>query len=250
MPHAFYLPAEHWGNICILSQQEARHLAQVLRITTGEEVLLLDGMGTQGLCRVQKIGKHEVQLELFKKSFSPPPVSQPIMALAWSKATRRGFFMEKAVELGVHEVWLWQGDHSQGRLPKDVKEHWQGQFIASIKQCHNPWLPTVRVFSGGIADVITQSVSVQHKFLPWEQQEHVPMLEPQHIGQEGSSIYVIGPEGGFSSQELDRLNKASFQAVSLGKRILRCETAALLCLGLHWWASHFSSNKISPKNTP
>ncbi|MDR1659993.1 MAG: RsmE family RNA methyltransferase, partial [Desulfovibrio sp.] len=54
------------------------------------------------------------------------------------------------------------------------------------------------------------------------------------------SVYVIGPEGGFSQRELAVLHAAGFAPASLGKRVLRCETAAALCLGLHWWASHLN----------
>ena len=63
------------------------------------------------------------------------------------------------------------------------------------------------------------------------------MLTPDLAGRPGLSVYVIGPEGGFSARELDILHTAGFAAVSLGARVLRCETAATLCLGIHWWAS-------------
>ncbi len=243
MPHAFYLPPAHWPlknttpASCTLQDTEARHLIQALRMQVGEEVHILDGQGRQGLCSITHMTKKEVTLHLLEEKFFARPLALPIMALAWSKATRRGFFMEKAVELGVHEVWLWQGDHSQGKVPSEVKEHWQGQCIAAMKQCRNPWLPTVRVLKGGVQELVEQSVDFPHKFLPWEVQEAVPMFTPAMAGQKGISIYAIGPEGGFSSEEVQLLSKNNFQTVSFGKRVLRCETASLLCLGIHWWAS-------------
>ena len=63
------------------------------------------------------------------------------------------------------------------------------------------------------------------------------MLSPTMAGQRGLTVYVIGPEGGFSQRELTMLTQSGFCAVSLGTRVLRCETAATLCLGIHWWAS-------------
>ncbi len=241
MSHAFYLAPEHWPHnpheICVLRDQEARHLAGALRLQAGEEVHLLDGQGRQGVFRIEKVGKKDVNLALVEEEFFPRPASLPIMALAWSKATRRSFFMEKAVELGVHEVWLWQGEHSQGKVPAEVKEQWLAQCVAAMKQCRNPWLPAVRVLRGGVQELVQESVSFEHKFLPWEVQEGVPMLTPELAGQAGTSIYAIGPEGGFSTQEIATFKQHNFQCVSLGKRILRCETASLLCLGIHWWAS-------------
>lgn len=236
--HSFYLPPEDWGSQCVLSGQEARHLTQALRITAGQEVRLLDGAGREGIFMVEKAGKRDVALRLLSEHVHPRPASLPIMALAWSKATRRGFFMEKAVELGVHAIWLWQSDHSQGKVPADVKESWQGQMIAGIKQCGNPWLPEVHVLPGGVEELSRRAATADHKFLPWEQQENVPMLTPALAGQAGVSVYVIGPEGGFSSHEISALGGQGFMPVSLGSRVLRCETAAMLCLGLHWWASH------------
>ncbi len=241
MSHAFYLAPESWPTaaheLCFLRDQEARHLAGALRLQAGEEVYLLDGQGKQGLFCIDKVGKKEVSLKLLEEEFFPRPKSLPIMALAWSKATRRSFFMEKAVELGVHEVWLWQGEHSQGKVPSEVKEQWLGQCVAAMKQCRNPWLPAVRVLRGGVQELVQQSAHFEHKFLPWEVQDGIAMLTPELAGQDGTSIYAIGPEGGFSAQEITTFTQHNFQCVSLGNRILRCETASLLCLGIHWWAS-------------
>ena len=238
----FYLPAEAWpltpDQLCVLDGQEARHMLQALRIGAGEEVRLLDGAGREGVFAVQKAGKREAHLQLVQEKKHPRPASLPIMALAWSKATRRGFFMEKAVELGVHEIWLWQSAHSQGKVPQDVKESWQAQMVAGIKQCGNPWLPEVQVLPAGVDALVQRAADAEHKFLPWEAQHGVPMLTPALVGRQGVSVYVIGPEGGFSPRELDVLQAQDFKAVSLGPRVLRCETAATLCLGIHWWASH------------
>ncbi len=239
MHHAFYLPPSVWGDICLLQGQEARHLIQALRLRVGELVSLFDGEGREALCSITHMNKREATLHLEEEKTHERPCSLPIMALAWSKATRRGFFMEKAVELGVHEVWLWQGEHSQGRVPDDVKEHWQGQCVAALKQSRNPWLPQIRIFKGkgaggSLEELLQASAAVTHRFLPWEQSGNLPILSPDMLGQEGTSLYVIGPEGGFSVKEIGNMQEAGFQMVSLGDRVLRCETAALLCLGLHY----------------
>lgn len=236
----FYLAPEFWGDTVILEGQEARHLGQALRIAQGAEVGLLDGMGRSALFVVRNVGKKTVHLERISEKFSPAPKSRAVMALAFSKAVRRGFFMEKAVELGASGVWLWQGDHSQGKLSLDVREACLGQMIAGAKQSGNPWLPEVRVLEGGIEQLIGLSCRADHRVLPWEFQKGVPMLTPEMAGQPGMTVYVIGPEGGFSQRELTVLNAADFVPVSLGARVLRCETAATLCLGLHWWASQLN----------
>lgn len=242
----FYLAPEYWppagpggqpagGAEARLDGQEAAHM-RVLRLKPGDAALLLDGRGRIGRCRVLAVDRREGRLAVLGWSFRPAPASRAIMALALSKAVRRGFFMEKAVELGASGVWLWRGDHSQGRLPENAARASLGQMIAGAKQCGNPWLPEVRALPD-IGAVIELAAAADYRLLPWERQEGVAMLEPGMAGRAGLTVYVIGPEGGFSPRELAALDEAAFTPVSLGARILRCETAAALCLGLHWWAS-------------
>lgn len=235
--HTFYVEPSGFGSSMTLAGQELHHLSQVLRLGRGERVRVLDGEGHTGLAVIEAVTKREARLTLESETFTPAPASRAVVALALSKAVRRGFFMEKAVELGAAEVWLWQGEHSQGKLPATEKESWQAKMVAGIKQCGNPWLTRVRAFPEGIGGVIRAAEGFEHHILPWEMQEGVPMLTIDMAGQPGMTIYVIGPEGGFSAAELDSLRGAGYRPVSFGRRILRCETAATLCLGLHWWSS-------------
>ena len=102
----------------------------------------------------------------------------------------------------------------------------------------------MHVLSGGVEALTLRAEAVDYRMLPWEQQHDVPMLTPDMAGRAGDTVYVIGTEGGFSQRELDALHAAQFQPVSLGARVLRCETAATLCLGIHWWASHLSGEAV------
>ena len=63
----------------------------------------------------------------------------------------------------------------------------------------------------------------------------VMSLTPDTLGQPGRTLCVVGPEGGFTAQEVEKLTAAGFLPATLGERVLRWETAAVLCLGLHWW---------------
>ena len=235
--HYFYAAPEDFGDHIILRGQECSHLAGVLRLKKGDSVHVLDGQGRVADAVIEKADRHAADLAVTEVHQFERPRSLPVIALAFSKAVRRGFFLEKAVELGAYEVWLWQGDYSQGKLPDSVRENWQGKMVAGIKQCRSPWLTKVRAFPEGITAVIEAAKDFEHHILPWEKQDGVDMLTEKDLGQDGRTIYCIGPEGGFSEREIDALQKAGYSAVSFGQRILRCETAATLCLGLHWWAS-------------
>ena len=235
--HTFYAPPEAFGETIVLQGQELKHLAQALRLKPGERCRVLDGQGRSAEAVIEAVGRREATLRPDAVEFTPKPASRAVVALALSKATRRGFFLEKAVELGAEAVWLWQGDFSQGKLPREEKDSWQAKMVAGIKQSGNPWLPQVRAFPEGIAGVIQAAAGFEHHLLPWEKQEGVPMLSLADAGLPGTTCYVVGPEGGFSDAELEALAEAGYNPVSFGRRILRCETAATLCLGIHWWAS-------------
>ncbi|MBR4742322.1 MAG: 16S rRNA (uracil(1498)-N(3))-methyltransferase [Desulfovibrio sp.] len=237
-PHYFYLDPEKWSENVQLLGQEANHLCQVLRVNVGSEVELTNGQGLTGLFTVTQVHKKEVLLKKISEQQHPKPLCRPIMALALSKGVRRGFFMEKAAELGAFGIYLWQGDFSQGQLGNSQVLACKRQMIAGAKQAHNPWLPEIKYFPKGLSELLAATESITHRILPWELESVDRMLSFDLLGLSGETIYVLGPEGGFSEQELALLNAAHFQRVSLGERILRCETAAMLCLGLHWWASN------------
>ena len=239
---AFYLEASAWSSQVCLKGPECHHL-QVLRITPGSEVELLDGEGRLGLFGVESIRKNEVVLNKKSEQSSERPASLPIMALALSKAVRRGFFLEKAAELGAYQIWLFQGELSQGKLVPGLEAKIRQTLIAGCKQCKNPWLPEVRLFPEGLGQLLEEISDIEHRILPWELESTSALIGQEDLGLPGKTIYAIGPEGGFAPHELELFDQAGFRRISLGARILRCETAATLCLGLHWWASHRPETK-------
>jgi len=232
----FYLPAEQWNPPFCLEGQEARHIAYVLRLGPGDLLRLLDGAGREGVLRITAVRKGAVELALLSETTHPAPVCRAIMAVAWSKSVRRDFFLEKAMELGVAEIWCWQARRSQGRMPDKLHESWQGRLVAGLKQCGNPYLPVVRVFPGGARELAVHAP--EHlRILLHEPTEHYPMLNLAQVGRKGDTVYVIGPEGGFDPQEAEMLINAGCVPASLGERALRWETAAIMCLSLHHFCS-------------
>jgi len=228
----FYLPPEQWKPPFCMQGKEARHITKVLRLASGAALRLLDGVGREGVFRIADVGKDHVKLVLLAEKIHPAPVCRAILAVAWSKAVRCGFFLEKAVELGAAEIWCWQARRSQGRMPDDVREHWGGQLVAGLKQCGNPYLPLVRVFSGGACELAAHAPE-NPRILLREPGEFCPMLSLDQLGRHGNTVYVVGPEGGLDLQEAEMLIKAGYAPASLGERPLRWETAAIMCLSLH-----------------
>ena len=232
----FYLPPASWREPYLLTGTEAHHATRALRLRAGDEIRLLDGEGGEGTFRIAEVTRQGLRLEEVRIWRHPCPVSRPILAAGWTKAARRGWILEKAVEFEAAGIWLWQAERSQFPVPADIKDGWHGQLIAGAKQCRNPWLPELRTMPGGVTELIAAASGCDQRFALLES-DHRPSLAltPDLLGTAGTTIYVVGPEGGFTPREVHSLHEAGFTGVSLGERVLRWETAALLCLGLHWW---------------
>ena len=234
--HSFYLPPDMWQAPFILSGQEAHHLTRVVRVRPGQQVRLFDGEGRFGLFDVLEAGKHNVTLEPCEITTQPRPETRITLAAGFSKALRRGWFLEKAVELEATALWLWQGDYSQASLPEQEKATWKANLVSGAKQCHNPWLPSLVMVHGGVEAIAAQRNAFSSALLLYEGDTDGAMLAKEDLACPGDILVVVGPEGGFSQREATILGDAGIRPVSMGKRILRWETAAILALGLAWWA--------------
>ena len=234
--HNFYLAPEAWRAPFRLEGPEAHHLARVLRLKPGAVVRLFDGLGRHGLFRIDTASKNAVELTLQSEQTEVRPAVRCTLAAGFSKALRRGWFMEKAVELEAAALWFWQGEYSQAALPEAEKESWKASLIAGAKQCGNARLPELRMLRGGVAALAEARPAFDRAFLLYEGETGGRMLQQEDLTAPGDILLVVGPEGGFSPREAALLQEADITAVSLGDRVLRWETAAVLTLGLAWWA--------------
>ncbi|MFV0421602.1 16S rRNA (uracil(1498)-N(3))-methyltransferase [Oleidesulfovibrio sp.] len=240
----FFLPREEWGETCTITGSEAQHICKVLRMHAGEQIRVLDGQGTEGTFEITSVSKQNVGLRQISVTSHPVPAHQAYIAIGWGKSVRRSWIFEKAVELEAAGVWLWAADRSQSKVPEEAKENWQAQLVAGAKQCDNPWLPELKTLPSGVTSVVEAAESFDQCFFLWEGHKKEEMLSTEHLKKPGKTLFIIGPEGGFSEAEAKLLKKGGVTPLSLGNRILRWETAALLCLGLHFW-SHKSSSEMS-----
>ena len=243
--HTFYIPPAQWGRSMELSGQEAHHLGRVLRLHPGDEVLMLDGEGREGLCRIASVGRQSAVLELVSEKLHVRPASSVVLAVGWGKEARRGWILEKSVELEAAGLWFWQAERSQFPVPSDAKDTWHASLVAGAKQCRNPWLPELRTLPGGVDELIRASRDFDHcQVLVESGLPQQDFMSESYLAQNGRTLCVIGPEGGFSTREIEKLMAAGFKALSMGERVLRWETAAMMALGLHWWKrEHMSSSK-------
>jgi 16S rRNA (uracil1498-N3)-methyltransferase len=234
--HNFYLEPAAWREPYILEGAEAHHLSRVLRLGPGHEARLFDGQGREGLFRILEVKKSSVSLALLSERVTPQPKVRCTLAAGFSKALRRGWFLEKAVELEASALWFWQGDYSQASLPDVEKSAWKASLIAGAKQCGATRLPELRMIHSGAQGILERRGDFATAYMLYEGDTGGRMLQIADLLVPGEMLLVIGPEGGFSPREAAALQEGGVTAVSLGDRILRWETAAMITLGLAWWA--------------
>ena len=240
----FFLPRADWPgpgqDRAALTGQEARHLGKVLRHKLGDRVQCFDGAGREGEFEILALAKDRAELTLVSVQEYPEPVHRPCLAVGWSKSARRGWLMEKAVELEAGELLFWRAERGQGSPPDDPKDSWNEKLIQAAKQCGNPWLPRLSCLGG-----VTQLAAVADRFsrcyvLYEGADAQVGILGPEHFVP-GPALLVIGPEGGLTEAEVAVLTGAGMRPLSLGQRVLRYETAALVALSLGYIAGQQSS---------
>ncbi|MFH1915215.1 MAG: RsmE family RNA methyltransferase [Pseudomonadota bacterium] len=237
--NSFHLPPGDWpvavGESVRLAGSEARHMLTVLRTAQDQTVRLFDGLGRVGLFTVVDTDRNTALLRAESLERHPVPDAGVTLAIGWGKSKRREYLFEKLVELHGLGVAFWAAARSQGQMPDTVKETWIDKCVQAAKQCGNPLLPAISVLPGGLDGLIDFARGFDACYVAWESKDVDTLLAPDHLAQ-GHSLVVIGPEGGFDDVEARALLAAGLVPLTLGRSILRWETAATYCLSLGWFA--------------
>ncbi len=241
----FYLPELHIaaGGAYILPERECHHLIHVLRLGTGNKVNVFDGKGTEFLAEIEEIENQSARLRIIKQ-ITPPAFPLPFflaIALPLTNREKVEFVLEKATELGVNEIRLFESTRTRHHSPiaefDDAKLiRWQNKTIDAAKQSGRATLPLIRPPErfAQIIDVYSREKDWL-KILPWEKCDNPLMstlLNTIEVDKVTKVSIVIGAEGGFEDDEARAAEAAGFQLCSLGTRILKLETAAVAALAL------------------
>lgn len=215
-----------------LDGPEAHHLAHVLRLTPGACVELFDGRGGVAAARIAQVRKRDVELVVEQHRLDSPPSPEIVLAVAVPKGERFDWLVEKATELGVARLTPLVTERSSVD-PRDSKlDRLRQLVIAACKQSgrnHLLELSPVQSWRDFVAAAATDA--------PWMLAD--PTGPPFHAGllpaTTARRTLAIGPEGGWTADELALADAAGAVRVSLGATILRIETAALALAALLRW---------------
>jgi 16S rRNA (uracil1498-N3)-methyltransferase len=239
--HRFFIdPADLSGTTAVLTDEEARHLVTVLRLGVGTPIQLFDGSGRTYDARIAKIAKTRVEATILSINEGAPPDRPALhLGLALLKGKKMDFIIQKATELGVLGLHPFVGEYCvAGHIAADREERrlarWQKIVHEACKQCNQPLPPTlypIVEFETLLAEAA--SGDYDRKLIFWEQETDQELPKIFKVPEGPCNVMVlIGPEGGFSPQEVAAAQAAGFQPVTLGKRILRAETAALAAIAI------------------
>jgi 16S rRNA (uracil1498-N3)-methyltransferase len=231
----YYAPVPERG---VLDAEQSHHCVQVMRQAVGDLFSVFDGHGHEAKARITGIGNDQVTFQILAQAATPRPAHPVWLGQALTKPKSLDLIIQKATELGVSELAPLQSDHSVAQLDEEKAEarveKWRKLTVEAAKQCGQNWLPVVHApcapkdfFTNLPRGAVKLIASLQHEARPLKTllREHLPNLKP------GTPIVVlIGPEGDFTPAEIGQARAAGFMPASLGKIILRAETAAFFAL--------------------
>ena len=231
MPHR-YFTTHICGGTALLTGADARHLCVVMRAAPGDTVTVCDGAGTDYVCAVRRAAPEQAELEIISSSacVSEPDVSVTLY-VGYPKADKLELIIQKAVELGAVRIVPFFSRWCVAAPKKEEQKNIRYNRIAleAAKQSGRGVIPAVEM-PLTYAQMLAQAAAAPLALFCYEA-GGAPLLSRLE-GAPSALAIITGSEGGFSPEEAAAAQAAGCVPVSLGPRILRCETAPLAALAV------------------
>ena len=210
-----------------LPEEESKHCLRVLRMELGDELHLTDGRGTMYRCKVVDANAKRCTVEVVERidNYEPLPYRLTMAVAPTKNIDRFEWFLEKATEVGITEIYPIECDHSERRQIKLDRE--QKVITAAVKQSLKAYHPTLHPLID-LRTLLTMEFDgekyIAHCNDSLGEREYLGKL----LKKGGNALILIGPEGDFSPEEITFALRNGFKPISLGKQRLRTETAAVI----------------------
>ncbi|MDX9987692.1 16S rRNA (uracil(1498)-N(3))-methyltransferase [Thiothrix unzii] len=230
----FYVPQSFAvGQEFTLPNTTFRHAVQVLRLGVGEQLILFNGEGGEYFAQISNVSKRSASVQI--DSFSAIDTESPAhltLVQAVIKPDKMDFSLQKAVELGVNTIQPLITQRSVVRIGKEQVDkklqHWEGIVVAACEQSGRTRMPNVQAPLTLERWLETPFVGTRIILAPGD----FPRINALSADLPTPIALLIGPEGGFTDEEVETCVQAGVMPVSLGPRILRAETASSAALAL------------------
>lgn len=233
MRYFFVRSGEIEARPVVITGSDANHIRAVLRSRPGDIIGVLDGKGRAYRAEISSVAPHGVTVEIISElPAEPPPAVRLIVAQAYLKDRKMDRLVRRLCELGMAEWKPFISARSVARPPAERMasrlERWQSIAREAVKQCRRADLPIIHPCVS-FDSLLSESVEYGRRLLFWEE-------TPRALGWPGSFpddpetdgiMVMMGPEGGFTGDEVDRAREQGFTIAGLGPRVLQADTAAL-----------------------
>jgi 16S rRNA (uracil1498-N3)-methyltransferase len=226
------------GDTCAVAEDQRRYLQSVLRMQEGDPLIVFNGSDWEFDAVIRHPQAGALALEITSKRPVPLDEIEITLCQAIPKVEKMDGIIRHATELGARRIIPFLAERSIPRWPAakgpQKRERWRKIAVEAARQCGRTDIPEI----GEIASFAEMLGSVRNGALgliPWEEEAGRGLrevLRDPRYDRTKSFHLVIGPEGGFAREEIDRAHRAGFLPVSLGRRVLRVETAALAVLAI------------------
>jgi 16S rRNA (uracil1498-N3)-methyltransferase len=228
----FHVPEAAPGARITLPEHAAHHAREVLRLRSGAEVQVFDGLGSEFTAVLDEVSRARVSARL-----GPPVEARPesplriVLALSPLKGDRMELAIQKATELGVSAIWpvvtVRTDAVARPALKGSRQERWEKVASGAAEQCGRSVVPEIAPTVG--LDALCARPFQGERFVLLERGAEAGL---RTFPRSGSAMVLVGPAGGWDEGEVVRLREAGFAPVSLGPRILRAETAAVTAVAV------------------
>lgn len=240
MVRFFVTPDEIKSNFCVLTGENANH-AKVLRLKCGDMVMACDGIGNECVCAISDMSPQQVSLVVQTRQEATSEARvQASVYIAFSKGDKLEHVIQKATELGAYEIVAFPSSRCVSRpdeksLAKKL-ERWQKIAASAAEQSGRGRIPEVLVLDS-YKSALERAAMADVSILFYENERATTLRMALEEKTFSSISLLTGPEGGLEEREVELAKELGLHICTLGKRILRCETAPLCALSAVMYAS-------------
>ena len=240
MTRFFVMPEEMSDQTIFLTGANFNH-AKVLRLKAGEKVLVSDGQGSQCLCAVEDMQSDRAVLAVLERGESTTEAAVKVTVyMAFPKADKLEHVIQKATELGAYEIVAFPSSRCVSRPDeKSIQkklERWQKIAASAAEQSGRSYIPKVTVLKS-YAHALEQAAKADIPILFYENEQATTLQMALNSKPWQTVSLLTGPEGGLEEKEVQQARTAGLHICTLGRRILRCETAPLCALSAVMYAA-------------
>lgn len=238
MHHFFVSPDRVNEHDIIINGPDVNHIKNVLRMKAGEEILISNGQGQDYLCVISSIDEENVTASITDKSYSGTELKTRLWLFqALPKSDKMEFIIQKAVELGAYAIVPVKTSRCVVKLDEKKSQNklkrWNAIAQSAAKQSRRSIIPEVMMPMDFI-DALSYAKTFDMNIIPYENYKDMEQTVKTlgNIEEMNDIGIFIGPEGGFAEDEIEKAMALEVHPISLGRRILRTETAGMSILSV------------------